>query len=221
MVRPIKGSSRGGRRRAPRAWNGADYHPAPRSVYVPRMHTGHLLLRSRHTVTPDGVRDVVVWVTDGIIVAVLPPDDPAAQGAEDLGDRWLIPGLVDTHVHVNEPGRAHWEGFDSATRAAVAGGITTIVDMPLNSIPATTNAQAFESKLAAAEGQLWCDVGFWGGVVPGNTGDLEPLARAGVLGFKCFLSPSGVDEFENVSRADLEEAAPEVARLALPLLVHA
>jgi len=185
------------------------------------MHTGHLLLRSRHTVTPDGVRDVVVWVTDGIIVAVLPPDDPAAQGAEDLGDRWLIPGLVDTHVHVNEPGRAHWEGFDSATRAAVAGGITTIVDMPLNSIPATTNAQAFESKLAAAEGQLWCDVGFWGGVVPGNTGDLEPLARAGVLGFKCFLSPSGVDEFENVSRADLEEAAPEVARLALPLLVHA
>lgn len=185
------------------------------------MASRHLLLRSRHTVTPEGVRDAVVWATDGTIIAVLPADDPAARGAEDLGVRWLIPGLVDTHVHVNEPGRASWEGFETATRAAVAGGVTTIVDMPLNSVPATTTAAALRRKLAAAEGRLWCDAGFWGGVVPGNTRDLDALAEGGVLGFKCFLSPSGVEEFRNVSRANLEEAAPVIARLGLPLLVHA
>lgn len=185
------------------------------------MPSRHLLLRSRHTVTPEGVRDAVVWSADGTIVAVLAADDPAARGAEDLGERWLLPGLVDTHVHINEPGRTDWEGFETATRAAVAGGVTTLVDMPLNSIPATTTAAALKQKMEAAEGKLWCDVGFWGGVVPGNAGELDALARGGVLGFKCFMTPSGVDEFENVGRADLEEAAPVVARLGLPLLVHA
>lgn len=185
------------------------------------MRSRHLLLRSRRTVTPEGVRDAVVWATDGAIIAVLPADDPAARGAEDLGERWLLPGLVDTHVHVNEPGRADWEGFATATRAAAAGGITTLVDMPLNAIPATTTAAALGAKLDAAADRLWVDAAFWGGVVPGNTGELEGLARGGVLGFKCFLSDPGVPEFERVTNADLEAAAPELARLGLPLLVHA
>ncbi len=132
-----------------------------------------------------------------------------------------MPGLVDSHVHINDPGRADWEGFDTATRAAAAGGITTLVDMPLNSIPSTTTVAALEAKRRAADGRCHVDVGFWGGVVPGNARDLEPLARAGVLGFKCFLSPSGVDEFAHVSEADLREAMPIVAATGLPLLVHA
>jgi allantoinase len=132
-----------------------------------------------------------------------------------------MPGLVDTHVHVNEPGRTEWEGFETATRAAAAGGVTTMVDMPLNSIPATTTLEGFESKLAAARGKLSVDVGFWGGVVPGNTGELRKLWEAGVVGFKCFLIHSGVDEFPNVAEGDLREAMPELARLGALLIVHA
>jgi allantoinase len=132
-----------------------------------------------------------------------------------------MPGLVDSHVHINDPGRADWEGFETATRAAAAGGITTLVDMPLNSIPSTTTVTALEAKRRAAAGRCHVDVGFWGGVVPGNAKDIEPLARAGVLGFKCFLSPSGVDEFDHVSEADLREAMPIIAATGLPLLVHA
>jgi allantoinase len=133
----------------------------------------------------------------------------------------LLPGLVDTHVHINEPGRTDWEGFESGTRAAAAGGVTTIVDMPLNSIPATTTLEGFDAKAAAARGCCQVDVGFWGGVVPGNLDSLAPLASRGVLGFKCFMTPSGVDEFEHVSEADLRAAAPVVADLDLPLLAHA
>ena len=106
-----------------------------------------------------------------------------------------MPGIVDTHVHINEPGRADWEGFTSATHAAAAGGVTTLIEMPLNSIPATTTASAFREKLAAAAGKLWVDTGFWGGVVPGNLQELGSLWREGVFGFKCFLVPSGVEEF--------------------------
>jgi len=142
-------------------------------------------------------------------------------GILDVGDSYVLPGLVDTHVHVNEPGRTEWEGFETATRAAAAGGVTTIVDMPLNSIPATTTAAALAEKRAAAAGKCAIDVFFWGGVVPGNAGELESLAAAGVLGFKCFLAPSGVDEFPHVGERDLSEAMPIVARLGLPLLVHA
>jgi allantoinase len=130
-------------------------------------------------------------------------------------------GLVDTHVHVNEPGRTNWEGFESATRAASAGGVTTILDMPLNSIPATTSAKALELKRAAAEGKTSVNVEFIGGVVPGNTGELEGLRDAGARAFKCFLSPSGVDEFPHVTERDLAKAFPVLARLGLPLMVHA
>jgi allantoinase len=132
-----------------------------------------------------------------------------------------MPGLVDTHVHINEPGRADWEGFHSATRAAAAGGVTTLIDMPLNSIPATTTAPALEKKRAAARKRCWVNVGFWGGVVPGNTRELRALDRAGVFGFKCFLVPSGVPEFANVNESDLREALPVLAAMNSPLLVHA
>ena len=142
-----------------------------------------------------------------------PPSTPAR--------RWCCLGLIDTHVHINDPGRADWEGFETATRAAAAGGITTLVDMPLNSIPSTTTVAALDAKRRAADGRCHVDVGFWGGVVPGNAREIEPLARAGVLGFKCFLSPSGVDEFDHVSEADLREALPLIAATGLPLLVHA
>jgi allantoinase len=130
-------------------------------------------------------------------------------------------GLVDSHVHVNEPGRTEWEGFATATRAALAGGVTTIVDMPLNCIPATTSLEGLHAKLAAAAGKLHADVAFWGGVVPGNAGQLRELWDAGVVGFKCFLVHSGVDEFPNVTESDLRQAMPELARLGAMLIVHA
>ncbi|HEX2091926.1 MAG TPA: allantoinase AllB, partial [Longimicrobiaceae bacterium] len=133
----------------------------------------------------------------------------------------VMPGIVDTHVHVNEPGRTEWEGFETATRAAAAGGITTLVDMPLNSVPATTTMEGLRAKQAEAEGRCRVDVGFWGGVVPGNTAALRPLWEAGTLGFKCFLVPSGVDEFPHVGEADLRVAMPVLAELGAPLLVHA
>ena len=171
---------------------------------------------------PDGVRPAALLVRDGRIVRVGAYHEQAsAIPILDAGSRVIMPGLVDTHVHLNEPGRTEWEGFISGTKAAAAGGVTTVVDMPLNSIPATTTLSGFEEKLRAARGRCHVDVGFWGGVVPGNASELEALARRGVLGFKCFLSPSGVDEFEHVSEADLRTALPVLAPLGLPLLVHA
>ena len=133
----------------------------------------------------------------------------------------VMAGLVDSHVHVNEPGRTSWEGFETVTRAAAAGGITTIIDMPLNSIPPTTTVAGFAEKLAAAKNKSSVDVGFWGGVVPGNTGELAALHEAGVVGFKCFLIHSGVDEFPNVTETDLRLALAELARLDASLIVHA
>ena len=132
------------------------------------------------------------------------------------------PGIVDTHVHINEPGRTEWEGFDTATRAAAAGGVTTLVDMPLNSIPATTTVAALEAKRAAARGRCHVDVGFWGGVVPGNAGELDALVDAGVRGFKCFLVPSGVDEFPAVDEVRSSSVRCRSWRAgSVPLLVHA
>ena len=133
----------------------------------------------------------------------------------------ILPGLVDAHVHINEPGRTDWEGFATATRAAAAGGVTTLVDMPLNCSPVTITAEALVRKLAAAEGKLWVDCGFYGGVVPGNAHDIEPLVAAGVLGFKAFLCPSGIDEFPAATETDLRAAMPRIASAGLPLLVHA
>lgn len=169
------------------------------------------------------VRPAVVTVTGGRVAAVLPADTPvaAAERVTLAVDEVLVPGLVDSHVHVNEPGRTAWEGFASATRAAAAGGVTTIVDMPLNSIPATTDVAALEAKRAAAEGRCHVDVGFWGGAVPASLGRLGELASAGVVGFKCFLVDSGVAEFPPLGPADLDRALAEVAALDALLIVHA
>src|SRR5262245_3149891 len=180
------------------------------------------LIRSQRVVLPDGVRPAEIRVEKGKIISIGTPGTLGTLGTLiDAGNAVVMPGLVDTHVHINDPGRADWEGFETATLAAAAGGVTTLVDMPLNSIPATTSVAALEAKRQAAAGRCSVDVGFWGGVVPGNAGDIEPLARAGVLGFKCFLSPSGVAEFGHVSESDLREAMPIIAKTGLPLLVHA
>jgi allantoinase len=181
-----------------------------------------LVVRSERLVLRDGIRAAALHIRDGRIAAIAGHAEcPAGAPLLDVGELMVLPGLVDTHVHVNDPGRADWEGFEHATRAAAAGGVTTIVDMPLNSRPATTSVEGLVAKRAAAEGRCHVDVGFWGGVVPGNAPALEPLASAGVLGFKCFLCPSGVDEFQHVTESDLRGALPVLARLALPLLVHA
>jgi allantoinase len=181
-----------------------------------------VIVRSERVVFGDGVRPATIHIRDGVIAGIGEYGDrPAGVREIDAGALVVLPGLVDTHVHINEPGRTEWEGFAHATRAAAAGGVTTVVDMPLNSIPATTTASALEAKRQAASGRCHVDVGFWGGVVPGNASELEPLAKSGVLGFKCFLSPSGVDEFEHVAENDLREAMPILAKLGLPLLVHA
>jgi len=181
-----------------------------------------LTVRGERIVTPDGVRPATIHVRDGRIVAIGAHDDrPAGVRELDAGVLTVSPGLVDTHVHINDPGRAEWEGIESASRAAAAGGVTTLVDMPLNSIPATTSVAGLEAKVGATRGRSHVDLAFWGGVVPGNTSELAGLGLAGVLGFKCFLSPSGVEEFTHVTEDDLRLALPVVARLGLPLLVHA
>jgi allantoinase len=180
------------------------------------------VVRARRAVVGGVERPVAVGLRDGRIVAVAAHDELEADRVVELAaDEVLLPGLVDTHVHVNEPGRTEWEGFASATRAAAAGGVTTIVDMPLNSIPPTTTVAALEEKRAAAEGQAWVDVGFWGGAVPDNTADLAGLHEAGVFGFKCFLLDSGVEEFPHLTPPDFATAMAETARLGALMIVHA
>jgi allantoinase len=174
-----------------------------------------LVLRSRRVVLPEGERPATVCIHSGRIAAVEPFD---AAAGEDLGELVLLPGIVDTHVHLNEPGRTEWEGFATGTRAAAAGGVTTLIDMPLNSVPPTTSVAALDVKRRAASRQSYVDVGFWGGAVPGNEADLAPLAAAGVFGFKCFLVDSGVAEFPPLSLADLDSALGSVDAL---FVVHA
>jgi allantoinase len=152
---------------------------------------------------------------------VAPNEVPAGAEIHDFGEAAILPGLVDSHVHINEPGRTEWEGFATATRAAASGGYTLLVDMPLNCLPATTTAAALEAKRAAARGQCWIDWAAWGGAVGDNQGDIEALAAAGVLGFKCFLVHPGIDGFTMVTEQELRAALPHIARTGLPLLVHA
>nr|WP_286169061.1 allantoinase AllB [Actinospica acidiphila] len=180
-------------------------------------------MRSTRVVTPEGTRAASVAVADGLVTAVLPHDAPVPDGArlEDLGDDVLLPGLVDTHVHVNDPGRTEWEGFWTATRAAAAGGITTLVDMPLNSLPPTTTVDHLRVKRKTAADKAHIDVGFWGGALPDNVADLRPLHEAGVFGFKAFLSPSGVDEFPHLDDDHLARALREIASFDGLLIVHA
>ncbi|TVY99907.1 allantoinase AllB [Trebonia kvetii] len=181
-----------------------------------------LLIRSRRMVLPGGVTEAAVFVRDGRIEEVGDYDlQREADRTVDLGDLPLLPGLVDSHVHVNEPGRTEWEGFASATRAALAGGVTTICDMPLNSSPATTTVDALRAKVAAADGQCAVDVAFWGGAVPGNAESIGPMLDAGVVGFKCFLIDSGLPEFPPLSRAELRAAMKALAASGAPMIVHA
>ncbi|MFZ0521217.1 MAG: allantoinase AllB [Candidatus Acidiferrales bacterium] len=181
-----------------------------------------LIVRGKRVITAEGERAAAIHIRNGVITALTEFNDVSTGIAiQEAGDLVVMPGIVDTHVHINESGRTEWEGFSSATRAAAAGGVTTLIEMPLNSIPATTSAGAFREKLAAAAGKLWVDTGLWGGVVPGNIAELRPLWEAGVFGFKCFLVPSGVPEFERVTKEHLRGALPELAALGAPLLAHA
>ncbi|HEU5356756.1 MAG TPA: allantoinase AllB [Actinocrinis sp.] len=188
---------------------------------APRRHFD-LVLRSQRVVLPDGEQPAAVCVSGGVVAAILRYDAPAsATRVVELGPLAVLPGLVDTHVHINEPGRTEWEGFDSATRAAALGGVTTLIDMPLNSIPPTTTPDALAEKRAAAKEQVSVDVGFWGGAVPGNRSELAALYDAGAFGFKCFLADSGVPEFPALDAVHFESTARRAAELGALLIVHA
>jgi allantoinase len=186
------------------------------------QQTGLLVVRGKHVIRPEGSGPASIHIRDGVITAIDAFD--AVTGSVELveaGDSVVMPGLVDTHVHLNDPGRSEWEGFGFGTRAAAAGGVTTLIDMPLNSIPPTTTVAGLRAKVEAAGNQCWVDVGFWGGVIPGNADQIEPLIAGGVFGFKCFLVPSGVDEFPHVTEEDLRAVLPRIAANRSLLLVHA
>ena len=182
-----------------------------------------LVIRAPRVAGPDGEAGRSIGVLDGSITAVegLHAQMSADEQVHLAEDEVLLPGLVDSHVHVNDPGRSDWEGFPSATRAAAAGGVTTIVDMPLNSLPPTVDTAALETKRKVAAGQCFVDTGFWGGAVPGNRGELRGLHEAGVFGFKCFLLPSGVDEFPPLDSAEFAEAMREIGSFGGLMIVHA
>jgi len=190
------------------------------------MSTGatfDLVFRGKNILTTAGVAEREVGIRDGVIVAIEPLGNSLLGDTiiELADDETLLPGLVDTHVHVNEPGRTEWEGFASATRAAAAGGVTTIIDMPLNSIPATVNVDALELKRSVAKDQVFVDVGFWGGAIPGNTSELRGLHDDGVFGFKCFLLHSGVDEFPHLEADEMELDMAELKKFDSMMIVHA
>jgi allantoinase len=187
---------------------------------------------SDRTITPAGIKKAAVLIKNGIITDVLSELPTGDFPVIDVGNSVLMPGVTDPHVHINEPGRTDWEGFDTATKAAIAGGITTLVDMPLNSTPVTTTSKAFEEKFRssfnfssdfpprAAGTKLNANCGFWGGIVPGNEKELEGLIEKGVFGFKAFLTHSGIDEFPNVTENDLRKVMPAISKFKVPLLVH-
>ncbi|MBK4346341.1 allantoinase AllB [Lacisediminihabitans changchengi] len=183
--------------------------------------TFELVLRGSSVLIDGAFRPAEIAITGGRIAAISDTHLIGIETVELADDEVLLPGLVDSHVHINEPGRIEWEGFASATRAAAAGGVTTLIDMPLNSIPPTIDVPSLEIKRAAATGQIGVDIGFWGGAVPQNLGTLRTLWDAGVFGFKCFLSPSGVDEFDHLSADELDLAMAEIAGFGGLLIVHA
>ena len=196
--------------------------PSAPSLPNPPAGTPELVIRGERVVTPEGEFAAAIHIRSGVIAAIAAPDRvPPGVPVYDARGSVVMPGVIDTHVHLNEPGRTEWEGFSSGTRSAAAGGVTTLIEMPLNSIPSTTNPAAFREKVGAAAGKLSVDVGFWGGVVPGNADQLAPLWEAGVFGFKCFLVPSGTEEFPCVAESDLRAALPHLAALGATLLVHA
>ncbi|MBL7813589.1 MAG: allantoinase AllB [Saprospiraceae bacterium] len=166
-----------------------------------------------------GFREATIWFSDGKINAIT-EGGVLNDNVENFGDALIMAGAIDAHAHVNEPGRTHWEGFDTATQAAAAGGTTTLIDMPLNASPVTTTVAAFGEKLAATQGKMHINLGFYGGIVPQNAGKIADLAQSGVLGIKAFLTHSGIDEFPNVTLEDLEQAMPVLAKLNIPLLAH-
>jgi len=183
--------------------------------------TFELVLRGPSVLIDGSFRPAEIGITGGRITAISDTHLSGVETVELADDEVLVPGLVDSHVHINEPGRIEWEGFASATRAAAAGGVTTVIDMPLNSIPPTIDVASLTIKRAAATDQVTVDVGFWGGAVPQNLGTLRALWDAGVFGFKCFLSPSGVDEFDHLSTDELDLAMAEIAGFGGLLIVHA
>jgi len=182
-------------------------------------------IHSKRVLIAGKLVEATVFIKDGVISDVVEGSVGGELAgnlpAEDVGNLLVMPGLIDSHVHINEPGRTEWEGFETITKAAVAGGITTLVDMPLNSSPVTVSVSAFSEKLAAAEGKLYCNCGFWGGMVPGNSDELEGLIKAGVLGVKAFLTHSGIADFPNVNEDDLRKGLVVLARYWVPLLLHA
>jgi len=191
-------------------------HPINMSI------TPNLAIISQRVLTPKGERPAAILIQEEKIMDVVSISEISSDcPVEDMKNDVVMPGLVDTHVHINEPGRTDWEGFETATKAAAAGGITTLVDMPLNCIPVTTTVDALNQKIAATKNQLWVDCGFYGGLIPDNLQDIESLADAGVLGFKAFLSHSGIDEFPNINEKYLREALPIFANKEIPVLVHA
>ena len=178
----------------------------------------NLAIHSNRVITASGVQNATVVIKNGLISDILP--GAAITDALDIGNDVLMAGIIDPHVHINEPGRTEWEGFNTATRAAIASGITALIDMPLNSSPVTTTVKALEEKISSTKGQLHTKCGFWGGVIPGNEKEIEALIAYGVCGFKAFLVHSGIDEFPNVTEADLRKAMPLIAKHGVPLLLH-
>ena len=181
---------------------------------------------SNRVITPEGVIKAAILIKEGKIADIVDDLPEGNYPITDVGDNVVMPGIVDPHVHINEPGRTDWEGFDTATKAAIAGGITSLVEMPLNASPVTTSVKAFDEKIKATYGmsgmstKLHCNCGFWGGVIPGNEKEIEPLIEKGVLGFKAFLTHSGIDDFPNITENDLRKVMPLISKYNLPLLVH-
>ncbi len=180
------------------------------------------IFHSKNVLTPDGIKEAYIFIEDGKIIEVTDKySGDFSMSIEDFGDKVIMPGLVDTHVHINEPGRTDWEGFLTATKSAAAGGITTLIDMPLNSSPVTANRASFEEKLVSTKDKLYVNVGFYGGLIHGNSDKMKELIENGVTGIKAFMINSGIDEFPFAREEDLREAMEIISKYEIPLLVHA